>query len=113
MLAAEILEAPVTKSWLSLRCGSTWSNQKILNTKVERVSLEVRQGRWSLDLGTLFASLTSDTRALPLNSPSQPPADTSNYPAYVNHGFEICLLPQAPSRAIASQALARVPDSCG
>lgn len=45
---------------------------RILGASVERVSLVVRDGGWTLDLDRLLAALTPDTRMLILNSPNNP-----------------------------------------
>jgi aspartate/methionine/tyrosine aminotransferase len=44
----------------------------ILGAKVERVSLSVNDGRWSLDVDKLIATLTPDTRMVIINSPNNP-----------------------------------------
>ncbi|RFQ06003.1 pyridoxal phosphate-dependent aminotransferase [Pseudomonas putida] len=73
MLAAQMLVEPGDKI---VAVTPLWPNvveiPKILSAKVERVSLEVKQGRWALDLDKLLASLTPDTRVLLLNSPNNP-----------------------------------------
>src|SRR5690606_34092070 len=43
-----------------------------LGAYVERVALEVVEGKWSLDLDKLISALTPDTRALFINSPNNP-----------------------------------------
>ena len=45
---------------------------KILSAQVERVSLSVRGGRWTLDLDRLLDALTPGTKALIINSPNNP-----------------------------------------
>ncbi|BCP55270.1 aminotransferase [Kaistia sp. 32K] len=45
---------------------------RIAGANVERVSLTVRDGEWSLDLDRLLAALTPDTRMLIVNSPNNP-----------------------------------------
>lgn len=44
----------------------------ILGAKVDRVSLSVVEGRWTLDVDKLIAALTPDTRMLIVNSPNNP-----------------------------------------
>jgi aspartate aminotransferase len=44
----------------------------ILGAKVERVSLSVEHGRWTLDVDKLIAALTPDTRMVIINSPNNP-----------------------------------------
>ncbi len=45
---------------------------RVLSAQVTPVSLEPRNGRWSLDLDKLLAALTPDVKALFLNSPNNP-----------------------------------------
>ncbi len=45
---------------------------KILGARVERFSLEARDGRWTLDLARLLADLDSGVRMLWINSPGNP-----------------------------------------
>ncbi len=45
---------------------------RVLSAQVTPVSLESRNGRWSLDLDKLLAALTRDVKALFLNSPNNP-----------------------------------------
>jgi aspartate aminotransferase len=45
---------------------------KVMGGKVTCVSLEVRDGRWTLPLDKLLQALTPDTRMLVLNSPNNP-----------------------------------------
>ncbi len=45
---------------------------RVLSAQVTPVSLESRNGRWSLDLDRLLAALTPDVKALFLNSPNNP-----------------------------------------
>ena len=45
---------------------------RVLSAQVTSVSLEPRNGRWSLDLDRLLAALTPDVKALFLNSPNNP-----------------------------------------
>jgi aspartate/methionine/tyrosine aminotransferase len=45
---------------------------KILSARVERVALQVREGRWTLDLDRLLDALTPETKALLINSPNNP-----------------------------------------
>jgi aspartate aminotransferase len=44
----------------------------ILGAKVDRVSLSVENGRWTLDVDKLIAALTPDTRMVIINSPNNP-----------------------------------------
>lgn len=44
----------------------------ILGAHVERVSLSINDGRWSLDLDKLIDALTPDTRMVIINSPNNP-----------------------------------------
>jgi aspartate aminotransferase len=44
----------------------------ILGANVERVSLSINDGRWSLDLDKLIDALTPDTRMVIINSPNNP-----------------------------------------
>jgi aspartate/methionine/tyrosine aminotransferase len=53
---------------------------KILGAQVERVSLEVREGRWTLDLDRLLDALAPGTKALILNSPNNPTGWTIDEP---------------------------------
>lgn len=54
----------------------TWPNlpsvQQILGAKVVRAPLSLKAGRWHLDLERLFDACTPGTRALLINSPSNP-----------------------------------------
>ncbi len=45
---------------------------RILGAQMAPVSLELRNGRWSLDLDRLMDALTPDTRAVFINSPNNP-----------------------------------------
>ena len=45
---------------------------RVLGADVVRVPLEVRNGKWSLDLDRLLALVTPDTRLLVINSPGNP-----------------------------------------
>jgi aspartate/methionine/tyrosine aminotransferase len=45
---------------------------RFLSARLETVALDRAQGRWRLDLDKLMTALTPDTRALFLNSPSNP-----------------------------------------
>ena len=73
MLTAQMLVSPgdrvavVTPVWPNVA-----ELPRILGAEMVRVPLEVRDGRWQLDLDTLRAALTSETRALFLNSPNNP-----------------------------------------
>ncbi len=44
----------------------------ILGARVKRVSLTVKQGAWRLDIATLLAAVTSDTKVLLVNAPNNP-----------------------------------------
>lgn len=44
----------------------------ILGATVDRVSLDVENGRWTLDVDKLIAALTPDTRMVVINSPNNP-----------------------------------------
>ncbi|WEL57547.1 pyridoxal phosphate-dependent aminotransferase [Pseudomonas kermanshahensis] len=82
MLAAQMLVEPGDKL---VAVTPLWPNvveiPKILSARVERVPLDVKQGRWSLDLDKLLSSLTPDTRALLLNSPNNPTGWTIDQPS--------------------------------
>ena len=73
MLTSQLLLSPgdrvvaVTPIWPNLV-----EIPKILDAHVERVSLEVIDGSWTLDVGKLLDALTPDTRLLLLNSPNNP-----------------------------------------
>ncbi|MBV2143026.1 pyridoxal phosphate-dependent aminotransferase [Falsochrobactrum sp. TDYN1] len=73
MIASQLLLSPNDKV---VAITPLWPNvceiPRILGARVERVALDVAQGRWSLDLDKLFAALTPDTRALFINSPNNP-----------------------------------------
>jgi aspartate/methionine/tyrosine aminotransferase len=45
---------------------------RIAGAYVERVSLDVKDGKWSLDLDRLLCALTSETKMLIVNSPNNP-----------------------------------------
>ena len=44
----------------------------ILGANVKRVSLTVKQGAWQLDMATLLAAVTSQTKVLLVNAPNNP-----------------------------------------
>jgi aspartate aminotransferase len=73
MLAAQAVISPGDRTVV---VGPIWPNvpeiPKILSSRVEVVPLEPAQGRWRLDLDRLMDALTPDTRALMINSPSNP-----------------------------------------
>lgn len=73
MLAAQLLVEPGDKL---VAVTPVWPNiveiPRILSARVERVPLDVKQERWSLDVDKLLDALSSDTRALLLNSPNNP-----------------------------------------
>lgn len=54
----------------------TWPNldaiQRLRGARVTRVPLELRDGRWRLDLQRLFDACAPDTRAMLVNSPANP-----------------------------------------
>lgn len=73
MLASQLIVDPgdrvvaVTPLWPNLV-----EIPRILGGEVERVPLEVRNGRWTLDIQRLLDALRPGTRALLLNSPNNP-----------------------------------------
>jgi aspartate/methionine/tyrosine aminotransferase len=73
MLANQMLISPgdrvvaVTPLWPNLL-----EMPRILGAQVERVPLQVRQGRWALDMDRLMDALTPGTRMLIVNSPNNP-----------------------------------------
>lgn len=73
MVAAELLLSPGDRV---VAITPLWPNiteiPKILGAQVERVALEVRDGRWTLDLERLLHALTPGTRMLIVNSPNNP-----------------------------------------
>lgn len=73
MVAAELLLSPGDRV---VAITPLWPNiteiPKILGAQVERVALEVRGGRWTLDLDRLLQALTPATRLLIVNSPNNP-----------------------------------------
>lgn len=75
MLAAQLLVSPGDRV---VAVVPLWPNvteiPRILGATVERVSLQVdpRSGLWSLDLERLLAEITPQTRAVIINSPSNP-----------------------------------------
>lgn len=73
MLAAQLVLSPGDRTVV---VGPIWPNvveiPKILSSRVEVVPVEAAQGRWRLDMDRLMDALTSDTRALILNSPNNP-----------------------------------------
>ncbi|MGJ7515168.1 pyridoxal phosphate-dependent aminotransferase [Pseudomonas baetica] len=73
MLAAQLIVDPRSRI---VAVTPLWPNlveiPKILGAEVERVPLDVKDGRWSLDLDKLLSALTPDTRMLMLNSPNNP-----------------------------------------
>ena len=66
MLAAQMIVGPGDKL---VAVTPVWPNvveiPKILSATVERVSLEIKDGRWSLDVEKLLAALTPDTGYAP------------------------------------------------
>jgi len=75
MLAAQLLLSPGDRV---VAVVPLWPNvteiPRILGARVERVplSIDAASGRWRLDLDRLLASITADTRAVIVNSPSNP-----------------------------------------
>ena len=73
MLAAQAIISPGDRV---VGISPLWPNvlqiPAILAADVTRVPLEVRHGKWDLDLDALLSALTPDTRVLILNSPSNP-----------------------------------------
>jgi aspartate/methionine/tyrosine aminotransferase len=75
MLAAQLLLTPGDRV---VAVVPLWPNvteiPRILGARVERVplSIDAASGRWRLDLDRLLASITADTRAVIVNSPSNP-----------------------------------------
>jgi aspartate/methionine/tyrosine aminotransferase len=73
MLTAQMLLSPGDRAVI---VTPIWPNvtelPRILGAEVVRVPLEVRDGRWALDLDRLLAAVTPDTRAIFLNSPNNP-----------------------------------------
>ena len=73
VLAAQTLVEPgdrvvmITPDWPNI--GAAFA---IAGAEVAKVSLQVDQGRWSLDLGRLIEALTPQTRCLMINSPNNP-----------------------------------------
>jgi aspartate aminotransferase len=73
MLASQLLVAPGDRV---VAVTPLWPNAveipKVVSGQVECISLEVRDGRWSLPLEKLFQALEPGTRMLVLNSPNNP-----------------------------------------
>jgi aspartate aminotransferase len=73
MLASQLLVAPGDRV---VTVTPLWPNAveipKVVNGVVTCVSLEVRDGRWTLPLDRLLQALTPGTRMLVLNSPNNP-----------------------------------------
>jgi len=73
MLTSQLLLSPGDRV---VTVTPLWPNAvempKILSAQVERLSLEVRDGRWTLPLEKLLEALTPQTRMLVLNSPNNP-----------------------------------------
>ena len=73
MLAMQALAGPgdevvtVTPVWPNLTAQA-----QIMGARVRRIALRPSQGRWALDLDTLFAAVTPATRVLLLNAPNNP-----------------------------------------
>ncbi|GAB1385148.1 pyridoxal phosphate-dependent aminotransferase [Melaminivora sp.] len=73
MLTCQLLLSPGDRV---VAVTPVWPNPlemaRILGAQVERVPLQVRGGRWTLDLDQLLQALTPGTRMLILNSPNNP-----------------------------------------
>jgi aspartate aminotransferase len=73
MLASQLLVKPGDRV---VTVTPLWPNAveipKIVNGRVTCVSLEVRNGRWTLPLEKLLHALTPETRMLVINSPNNP-----------------------------------------
>jgi aspartate/methionine/tyrosine aminotransferase len=73
MLANQLLVSPGDRV---VAVTPLWPNAvempRIVGGLVDRVPLEVQDGRWTLPLEKLLAALTPDTRMLILNSPNNP-----------------------------------------
>lgn len=73
MLTSQLLVSPGDRV---VAVTPIWPNvveiPAILGARVQRVPLEVRAGRWTLDTERLLAALTPDTRMLLVNSPNNP-----------------------------------------
>ena len=73
MLSSQLLVSPGDRV---VAVTPLWPNAaempRIVGGLVERVPLEVQEGRWTLPLEKLLAALTPDTRMLILNSPNNP-----------------------------------------
>jgi len=73
MLTAEMLVSPGDRVAV---IAPIWPNvaeqPRIMGAEMVRVPLEVRAGRWTLDLDRLRAALTPETKVFYLNSPNNP-----------------------------------------
>jgi aspartate/methionine/tyrosine aminotransferase len=73
MLASQLLIAPGDRV---VAVTPLWPNAveipKVVNGRVTSISLEVKDGRWTLPLDKLLHALTPGTRMLVLNSPNNP-----------------------------------------
>ena len=73
MLASQLLVAPGDRV---VAVTPLWPNAveipKVVNGQVTSISLEVKDGRWTLPLDKLLHALTPGTRMLVLNSPNNP-----------------------------------------
>jgi len=73
MVASQLLLAPGDRV---VTVTPLWPNAveipKVMGGRVTRVSLEARDGQWTLPLEKLLQALTPDTRMLVLNSPNNP-----------------------------------------
>lgn len=73
LIASELLLSPQDRV---VAITPLWPNvceiPKILGAQVERVPLQVVDGRWTLDVERLLAALTPETKMLIVNSPNNP-----------------------------------------
>ena len=81
MLASQLLVEPGDRV---VTVTPLWPNAveipKVLSGRVTPVSLEVKDGRWTLPLEKLLQALTAGTRMLVLNSPNNPTGWTIHRP---------------------------------
>lgn len=80
MLVAQMLLSPGDRAAM---VTPIWPNiseiPRILGAHVDRVPLEVRNGRWSLDTDRLLAAIGPQTRVVVVNSPGNPTGWTVVY----------------------------------
>jgi len=73
MLTAELLASPGDRV---VTIEPSWPNImgcfKALGAEIETVTLTPQNGRWELDIETLIATLTPETKAVVINSPNNP-----------------------------------------